>query len=148
MTVLARLAVGWTGTGRADDAYRPNLDGLPLLSWQDVTNTDGREIPPRLNASIVEATLADAAALATVAADPRCIVIRSWAVTTDANGVETVSADTALTKLTAGQRATALAWLNSQGFKVADLSDLNLTGMTRTEIAEALRAKLAQATKG
>jgi len=147
MSVIARLAVGWTGTGATGDAYRPNLDGLPLLGWQDVTGTDARELPPRLNASIVEATLADAAALATVAADPRCIVIRSWTVTTDANGVETVSADTALTKLTAGQRATALAWLQSQGFTVADFADINLAGMTRTEIAVALRAKLAVATK-
>lgn len=148
MTIVARLAVGWSGTGAKGDAHRPDLDGLPLLGWQDVTGTDARQIPPRLNANIVEVTMPDAAALATVAADPRCLVLRSWTVTTDAAGAETVSGDTAATKPTAGQRTAAATWLQARGFKAGDLADVDFSGLTRGAVVDVLRTKLARATKG
>lgn len=150
MTVQAILLVPWlevTTPGQRPQNI-PDLAGLPLLSAADVTRTAPESIPPRTNAVVLAAELADAAALAAVAADPRVLVLRSWTVTTDRDGDATVSADTAATKLTAGQRTAAATWLAARGFKAGDLSDVDFSGLSRAGLVETLRVKLARATKG
>ena len=84
MVYYADCVVRWTGTGVPGDAYRPDLDGLPVLGYADTTGQAVSVLVPNPDAVVAQLQVATAADVATLDADPRVVVLTSWEEVPDA----------------------------------------------------------------
>lgn len=84
MAYYADCVVRWIGSGAAGNEYRPDLDGLPVLGYQDTTGQPESVLTPAPNAFVAQLQVATAADVATLDADPRVVVLTSWEEVPDA----------------------------------------------------------------
>lgn len=84
MVFVADCVVRWIGTGAPGDAYRPDLDGLPVLGYQDTTGQPANVLVPNPDAFVAQLQVATAADVATLDADARVVVLNSWEEVPDA----------------------------------------------------------------
>lgn len=76
MNKLAAILTPYSGDGKSQPSgFRPTLsDFYPLHAWRDVTAAPAANLPPDVNALVIEAIL-DETTLAEIQADPAFIVL-------------------------------------------------------------------------